>query len=103
MLTSYFLRLSFCFGSSASAYSMVSLVQKFGPIMNPGGSVLSLTYIASEKVAIFVHTHVHMISPLVMHMHTHVHLHAHAQSRRRRACTRAWAYYNVRTTMCMCT
>jgi len=36
--------------SSASAYSMVSLVQKFGPIMNPGGSVLSLTYYASEKV-----------------------------------------------------
>ena len=36
--------------SSASAYSMVSLVQKFGPIMNEGGSVLSLTYIASEKV-----------------------------------------------------
>jgi len=36
--------------SSASAYSMVSLVQKFGPIMNEGGSVLSLTYIAAEKV-----------------------------------------------------
>merc|ERR1719387_1586211 len=34
--------------SSASAYSMVSLVQKFGPIMNEGGSVISLTYIASE-------------------------------------------------------
>ena len=29
---------------------MVSLVQKFGPIMNEGGSVLSLTYIASEMV-----------------------------------------------------
>merc|ERR1711907_823060 len=36
--------------NSASAYSMVSLVQKFGPIMNPGGGVLSLTYIASETV-----------------------------------------------------
>merc|ERR1712216_211386 len=36
--------------SSASAYSMVSLVQKFGPIMHDGGSVLSLTYIASETV-----------------------------------------------------
>lgn len=36
--------------SSASAYSMVSLVQKFGPFMNPGGSVISLTYSASEKV-----------------------------------------------------
>ena len=29
---------------------MVSLVQKFAPIMNVGGSVLSLTYMASEKV-----------------------------------------------------
>jgi len=36
--------------SSASAYSFVSLLQKFGPIMNRGGSALSLTYIASEKV-----------------------------------------------------
>lgn len=36
--------------SSASAYSAVSLLQKFGPIMNEGGSFLSLTYIASEKV-----------------------------------------------------
>merc|ERR1712157_540290 len=36
--------------SSASAYSAVSLIQKFGPILNKGGSVLSLTYIASEKV-----------------------------------------------------
>merc|ERR1712161_164223 len=36
--------------SSASAYSFVSMVQQFGPIMNEGGSALSLTYIASEKV-----------------------------------------------------
>lgn len=36
--------------SSASAYSAVSLVQNMGPIMNEGGSFLSLTYIASEKV-----------------------------------------------------
>jgi len=36
--------------SSASAYSAVSLLQKFGPVMNEGGSMLSLTYIASEKV-----------------------------------------------------
>lgn len=36
--------------SSASAYSFVSLLQKFGPIMNEDGSALSLTYIASEKV-----------------------------------------------------
>merc|ERR1719217_782536 len=36
--------------SSASAYSFVSCLQKFGPVMNKGGSVLSLTYYASEKV-----------------------------------------------------
>lgn len=36
--------------SSASAYSAVALLQKFAPIMNEGGSFLSLTYIASEKV-----------------------------------------------------
>jgi len=29
---------------------LVSMVSRFGPIMNPGGSVLSLTYVASEKV-----------------------------------------------------
>jgi enoyl-[acyl-carrier protein] reductase I len=34
---------------SSSAYSFVSLVAHFGPIMNPEGSVLSLTYMASEK------------------------------------------------------
>merc|ERR1712100_89826 len=37
-------------GSSASAYSMVSMVQHFGPIMNKGGAAVSLTYLASEKV-----------------------------------------------------
>jgi enoyl-[acyl-carrier protein] reductase I len=36
--------------SSASAYSAVSLLQKFAPFMNTGGAFLSLTYIASEKV-----------------------------------------------------
>ena len=36
--------------SSASAYSAVSLLQKFGPVMNEGGAFLSLTYIASERV-----------------------------------------------------
>merc|ERR1712228_151931 len=36
--------------SSVSAYSAVSLLQKFGPIMNEGGKMVSLTYIASEKV-----------------------------------------------------
>lgn len=35
---------------SASAYSMVSMVQSFGPIMRPGGAFVSLTYMASERV-----------------------------------------------------
>ena len=35
---------------SASAYSLVSMVQRFGPIMRPGGSFVSLTYLASERV-----------------------------------------------------
>lgn len=34
----------------ASAYSMVSLVQCFGPLARPGGSFVSLTYLASERV-----------------------------------------------------
>ena len=32
-----------------SAYSLVGLVQQLGPIMRPGGSVMSLTYMASER------------------------------------------------------
>jgi enoyl-[acyl-carrier protein] reductase I len=36
--------------SSASAYSMVSMMQHFGPHMNKGGSAVSLTFIASERV-----------------------------------------------------
>jgi enoyl-[acyl-carrier protein] reductase I len=35
---------------SASAYSMVSMVQRLGPLMRPGGSFVSLTYMASERV-----------------------------------------------------
>ncbi len=35
---------------SASSYSFVSLVQRFGPLLRPGGSFLSLTYMASERV-----------------------------------------------------
>jgi len=35
---------------SASAYSLVSMVSRFGPIMRPGGSFVSLTYLASERV-----------------------------------------------------
>jgi enoyl-[acyl-carrier protein] reductase I len=34
---------------SASAYSFVSLLQHFGPLMSEGGSTISLTYMASEK------------------------------------------------------
>lgn len=33
-----------------SAYSAVSMVQRFGPIMRKGGSFLSLSYMASERV-----------------------------------------------------
>ncbi len=33
-----------------SAYSLVSMVSRFGPLMRRGGSVLSLTYMASERV-----------------------------------------------------
>ena len=33
-----------------SAYSFVSMVSRFGPLMRPGGSFLSLTYMASERV-----------------------------------------------------
>jgi enoyl-[acyl-carrier protein] reductase I len=35
---------------SVSAYSLVGLVQKLGPLMKPGGAVVSLTYLASERV-----------------------------------------------------
>lgn len=35
---------------SASSYSFVSLVKYFGPVMNKGGAVLNLSYLASEKV-----------------------------------------------------
>ena len=35
---------------SVSAYSLVSIVSRLAPHMHPGGSVLSLTYMASERV-----------------------------------------------------
>ncbi|MBU6445867.1 MAG: enoyl-[acyl-carrier-protein] reductase, partial [Verrucomicrobia bacterium] len=35
---------------SSSAYSFISLLSHFGPIMNEGGSALSLSSIASERV-----------------------------------------------------
>jgi enoyl-[acyl-carrier protein] reductase I len=34
---------------SASAYSLVSMVSRFGPLMNRGGSVLSLSYLAAAR------------------------------------------------------
>jgi enoyl-[acyl-carrier protein] reductase I len=33
-----------------SSYSFTSMVQRFGPMMRPGGSFLALTYMASERV-----------------------------------------------------
>jgi enoyl-[acyl-carrier protein] reductase I len=35
---------------SASAYSLVSLLQRMGPLLRPGASVVSLTYLAGERV-----------------------------------------------------
>src|SRR5262249_43433096 len=34
---------------SSSSYSFISLLRHLGPLMNQGGSALSLTYIASER------------------------------------------------------
>jgi enoyl-[acyl-carrier protein] reductase I len=34
---------------SASAYSMVGMLQRLGPLLRPGGSLVSLTYMASER------------------------------------------------------
>jgi enoyl-[acyl-carrier protein] reductase I len=33
-----------------SAYSFVSMIQRFGPLVRPGGSFLALSYMASERV-----------------------------------------------------
>lgn len=35
---------------SASAYSLVSMLRSFGPLLRPGAAVASLTYMASERV-----------------------------------------------------
>jgi enoyl-[acyl-carrier protein] reductase I len=35
---------------SVSAYSLVGMIQRLGPVMRPGGSAVSLTYMASERV-----------------------------------------------------
>ena len=42
-------RAGYLAASSASAYSLVSMVQRLGPLMRSGGSVCSLTYMASER------------------------------------------------------
>jgi len=42
-------RAGYLAASSASAFSLVSMVQRFGPLMRPRGSVCSLTYMASER------------------------------------------------------
>ncbi len=42
-------RAGYLAASSASAYSLVSLVQRLAPLMRPGGSACSLTYMASER------------------------------------------------------
>ena len=34
----------------SSSYSFVSLVQRFGPLLRPGGAFLNLTFVASERV-----------------------------------------------------
>jgi enoyl-[acyl-carrier protein] reductase I len=33
-----------------SSYSMVALVQRFGPLMRPGGAFMSLSYLAADRV-----------------------------------------------------
>jgi enoyl-[acyl-carrier protein] reductase I len=35
---------------SVSAYSLVSLISRLGPLMRPNGAIVSLTYMASERV-----------------------------------------------------
>jgi enoyl-[acyl-carrier protein] reductase I len=35
---------------SASSFSFVSMVQRFGPLMKPGSAAISLTYLAADKV-----------------------------------------------------
>lgn len=42
-------RAGYLAASSSSAYSLVSMLQRLGPLMRRGGSVLSLTYMASER------------------------------------------------------
>jgi enoyl-[acyl-carrier protein] reductase I len=43
-------RVGYLSAVSVSAYSLVSLVARLGPLVRPGGSFLSLTYMASQRV-----------------------------------------------------
>jgi enoyl-[acyl-carrier protein] reductase I len=43
-------RFGYLAAMSASAYSLVSMVARFGPLMRKGGAFSSLTYMASERV-----------------------------------------------------
>ena len=43
-------RFGYLAAMSASAYSLVSMVSRLGPLMRPGGAFSSLTYMASERV-----------------------------------------------------
>ncbi|MCC6241605.1 MAG: enoyl-[acyl-carrier-protein] reductase [Gemmatimonadaceae bacterium] len=43
-------RAGYLAASSASAYSFVSLVQRMSPLLRPGGSFCSLTFMASERM-----------------------------------------------------
>src|SRR2546427_2331504 len=43
-------RVGYLAAVSASAFALVSLVARLGPLTRPGGSFLSLTYMASERV-----------------------------------------------------
>jgi len=43
-------RIGYLTAVSVSAYSLVSMVRELGPLMRPGGSFLSLTFMAGERV-----------------------------------------------------
>ena len=43
-------RAGYLAAASTSAYSHVALVQRLGPIMRPGGSFVTLSYLAAERV-----------------------------------------------------
>jgi len=43
-------RVGYLTAVSVSAYSLVSMVREFGPLIRDGGAFVSLTYMASERV-----------------------------------------------------